>query len=141
MPYVEEQVRESALYLPACLERLNVCIMAVNYGLDHSLSCGHKPFGRTHERGLYPSWSPTHPLHFLGHSMGGPTITMMLTLIREGFFDEDSKTRELGPVDDSMVASFTSVSAPFRGTGAVYELGERRDGAPAVRQLSVSSIL
>lgn len=64
---------------------------------------------------------------------------MMLTLIREGFFDGDAKARELGLVDDSMVASFTSVSAPFRGTGVVYDLGEKREGAPAVRQLSVSN--
>lgn len=72
--------------------------------------------------------------------MGGPTITTMLILIREGFFDADANARDLAEADDSMVASVTTVSAPFRGTGVVYDLGERMDAAPAVRQLSVSII-
>jgi triacylglycerol esterase/lipase EstA (alpha/beta hydrolase family) len=85
---------------------------------------------------LYPSWSPACPLHFLGHSMGGPTITAMLMLIREGFFDNNASAMGT-PVDDSMVASVTAVSAPFRGTGIVYRPGETTDAAPTALQLSV----
>lgn len=114
--------------------------LSVHYGLEHSLEHSHRRFGRTHTRGLYPSWSPAHPLHFLGHSMGGPTVTTMLTLIREGFFDDDANTKGI-PIDDSMITSVTAVSAPFRGTGIVYGLGERTDVAPAVRQLSVCAFV
>ena len=72
--------------------------------------------------------------------MGGPTITAMLTLIREGFFDEDASAKGI-PIDDSMIASVTAVSAPFRGTGIVYGLGETTDAAPAARQLSARIFL
>lgn len=64
--------------------------------------------------------------------MGGPTVTTLLTLIREGFFGSEEDG-----VSDAMVCSLTSVSAPFRGTGIVYDLGEERKDAPSVRQLSV----
>ncbi|KAF8310029.1 alpha/beta-hydrolase [Clavulina sp. PMI_390] len=114
----------------------------VHYGWSHSLHHGHRPYGRTHTKGLYPSWSPSRPLHFLGHSMGGPTITTMLTLIREGFFEDNSDHLPPNPpLDDSMVASVTTVSAPFRGTGVVYDLGERTDAAPDVRVFSFGSFV
>ena len=64
----------------------------------------------------------------------------MLTLIREGFFDNDASTKGIS-IDDSMIASVTTVSAPFRGTGIVYGLGETTDAAPAARQLSVRMFL
>lgn len=60
----------------------------------------------------------------------------MLTLIREGFFDDDAKMTGV-PIDDSMIASVTTVSAPFRGTGIVYDLGSRTGTTSAVQQPSV----
>ncbi|KAF7337437.1 hypothetical protein MSAN_02216400 [Mycena sanguinolenta] len=40
-----------------------------------------------------------------------------------------------------MIFSINAISAPFRGTQLVYLLGERADAAPAVRPLSVGSVL
>jgi len=101
----------------------------VDYGEAHSREYGHSRYGRHHPEGLYPEWSAKCPLHFLGHSMGGPTITKMSALINRGFF---------GPQAHSdMIISVITVSALFRGTQIVYTLGERVDTAPAVRPLSV----
>jgi hypothetical protein len=72
--------------------------------------------------------------------MGGPTITTMLTLIREGFFDDDANMKGI-PIDDSMIASVTTVSAPFRGTGIVYGLGERTGPISAAQPPSVRTSL
>ncbi|KAF8585825.1 alpha/beta-hydrolase [Ramaria rubella] len=105
----------------------------VDYGETHAGNFGHERYGREYKIALYPPWSTEWPLHFLGHSMGGPTITKLIALIREGFFGEEAHP--------DMVLSVTSVSAPFRGTQVVYALGEQVDGAPAVRPFSVGSVL
>ncbi|EIN14006.1 alpha/beta-hydrolase [Punctularia strigosozonata HHB-11173 SS5] len=103
----------------------------VDYGVDHSRRHSHRRFGRTHSAGLCPEWSQEHPLHFFGHSIGGPTIVKMQWLIAQGFFGAN--------MHPSMVSSVTTVSAPFRGTQLVYTLGERTDGAPAVCPISVGA--
>ena len=58
----------------------------VDYGESHSEEHKHARFGRHHDNGLYPTWSTTNPLHFLGHSLGGPTVTKLIMLLRSGFF-------------------------------------------------------
>jgi hypothetical protein len=103
----------------------------VDYGESHSLMHHHKRYGRLHEKGLYPRWSSSYPLHFLGHSMGGPTIVKMVSLIRDGFFGVDTF--------DDVVASVTTLSAPFRGSGIVYEVHESRAGLPHAQRFSVST--
>ncbi|KAF8215990.1 alpha/beta-hydrolase [Mycena galopus ATCC 62051] len=105
----------------------------VDYGLEHSNAHKHARYGRRISQGQYPEWSPTRPLHFLAHSIGGPTLIKLQSLIKEGHFGPSATTR--------MIFSINAISAPFRGTQAVYLLGERVDAAPAVRQLSVGSIL
>lgn len=79
----------------------------VDYGELHAFEHGHERHGREYKVGLYPSWSIERPLHFLGHSMacllhyglysdvkyriqGGPTITKLIWLMREGFFGEEA---------------------------------------------------
>ena len=54
---------------------------SVDYGAKHSLQCGHRRYGRTHEVGLYPEWSVDHPLHFLGHSMVDILFDYVLTVL------------------------------------------------------------
>ncbi|KAJ7925998.1 hypothetical protein B0H13DRAFT_1109184 [Mycena leptocephala] len=73
------------------------------------------------------------PLHFLGHSIGAPTIIKLQSLIKLGHFGPSADTR--------MIFSLNAISAPFRGTQLVYLLGERTDAAPDVRPLSFGSIL
>ncbi|RDB29699.1 Lipase [Hypsizygus marmoreus] len=106
---------------------------AVDYGEEHSKIHHHARYGRTYTKGFYPQWSHEHPLHFLGHSLGGPTITKLQFLLKHRYFD---------PCDHpNMMLSVNTMSAPFRGTQLVYTLGERTDAAPAVRPLSIGSLL
>ncbi|KAJ7170095.1 alpha/beta-hydrolase [Mycena filopes] len=105
----------------------------VDYGTEHSEIHKHSRHGRTIARGQYPEWSPDSPLHFFGHSTGGPTIIKLQSLIKHGHFGPDAQTR--------MILSINAVSSPFRGTPAVYLLGERPDAAPAVKPFSFGSIV
>ncbi|KAI0361462.1 alpha/beta-hydrolase [Trametes cingulata] len=105
----------------------------VDYGEEHARENRHGRFGRTYEYGLYPEWSAKHPLHFLGHSMGGPTIVKLQWLLSIGFFGKQCTA--------DMILSLNTVSAPFRGTQLVYSLGEDTREAPAVRSFSPGDIL
>ncbi|KAJ8083779.1 hypothetical protein PM082_002545 [Marasmius tenuissimus] len=105
----------------------------VDYGEEHSKQHGHARYGRTIEDGLYPQWSKQNPLHFLGHSIGGPTILKLQYLIKCGHFGDH--------VHPDTVLSVNTVFSPFRGTQAVYTLGERVDAAPYVRPLSLGSLV
>ncbi|KAI0784978.1 alpha/beta-hydrolase [Abortiporus biennis] len=105
----------------------------VDYGEEHAMIHGHSRYGRTHNHGLYPQWSIENPLHFLGHSLGGPTITKLQWLMKLGFFGSQ--------YNPDMIRSISTISAPFRGTQLVYLLGERVDSAPSVRPFSIGSIL
>ncbi|KAJ7786540.1 alpha beta-hydrolase, partial [Mycena metata] len=105
----------------------------MDYGTEHSETHNHSRYGRKIPQGQYPHWSPEKPLHFLGHSIGGPTIIKLQSLIKQGHFDPGAQTR--------MILSINAVSSPFRGTPAVYLLGERADAAPAVRPLSFGSMV
>ncbi|KAG8969531.1 hypothetical protein FRC03_001970, partial [Tulasnella sp. 419] len=62
----------------------------VDYGEAHSSEAGHSRYGRLHEEGLYPEWSANNPIHFLGHSMGGPTILYLAWLIQQGHFGKSA---------------------------------------------------
>ncbi|KAJ3553113.1 hypothetical protein NM688_g3790 [Phlebia brevispora] len=105
----------------------------VDYGAQHAEENGHARYGRTHEQGLYPEWSREKPLHFLGHSMGGPTIIKLQWLISIDFFSDTDHS--------DMLLSITTISAPFRGSQAVYALGERTDKPPSVRPFSVGAMI
>jgi len=105
----------------------------VDYGFEHSKAHKHARYGRDIGQGQYPEWSPTRPLHFLAHSIGGPTVIKLQSLIKQGHFGPSADTR--------MIFSINSISAPFRGTQLVYLLGERADAAPAVRPLSFGAAL
>ncbi|KAJ8487302.1 hypothetical protein ONZ51_g4268 [Trametes cubensis] len=105
----------------------------VDYGQKHSEENGHARFGRTYETGSYPEWSAECPLHFFGHSMGGPTIIKLQWLLATGFFGKECSS--------DMILSVNTVSSPFRGTQLVYSLGEDRRNAPAVRPFSPGDLL
>lgn len=105
----------------------------VDYGERHSEHHKHGRYGRVFRAGLYPEWSATKPLHFLGHSMGGTTITKMQDLIRKGFFGNEHHP--------DMMLSVNTISAPFRGTHAVYTLGEKPASPPDIRFFSVGSLI
>ncbi|KAL5533939.1 hypothetical protein ACEPAG_399 [Sanghuangporus baumii] len=123
----------SSLHDRACELYYTIKGGTVDYGAEHARQSGHKRYGRHHPTGLYPIWSPSNPLHFLGHSIGGATIMKLQHLLSIGFFGQDTHP--------DMLLSVTTVSCPFRGTQIVYALGERTDSAPAVRSFSVGNVL
>ncbi|KAJ7161357.1 alpha/beta-hydrolase [Mycena crocata] len=123
----------SSLHDRACELYYGLVGGTVDYGEEHAAAHRHARYGRKIVQGQYPQWSPDYPLHFLGHSIGGPTIIKLQSLIKQGHF---------GPrAHPKMLFSVNAISAPFRGTQAVYLLGERADAAPAVRPLTVGAIL
>ncbi|KAL1951390.1 hypothetical protein VTO73DRAFT_539 [Trametes versicolor] len=105
----------------------------VNYGEQHAQEHAHERLGRSYEIGLYPEWSADRPLHFLGHSIGGPTIVKLQWLLTTGFFGTGYSA--------DMILSVNTVSAPFRGTQLVYTLGEDICNAPTVRPFSAGDIM
>jgi len=123
----------SSLHDRACELYYELVGGTVDYGEEHAKLYGHQRFGRTYPTALYPGWSANKPLHFLGHSMGGPTIVKLQHLLKTGLFGSAATP--------DMILSLTSVSAPFRGTQLVYALGERADAAPAVRTFSIGGAL
>ncbi|TFK94409.1 alpha/beta-hydrolase [Polyporus arcularius HHB13444] len=123
----------SSLHDRACELFYSLVGGTVDYGEKHAEEYGHDRFGRTHEVGLYPDWSVDHPLHFLGHSLGGQTIIKLQWMLSTGFFG-----RRYHP---DMILSVNTVSTPFRGTQLVYALGEETQHAPDVRPFSAGDLL
>ncbi|TFK56698.1 alpha/beta-hydrolase [Heliocybe sulcata] len=123
----------SSLHDRACELYYAITGGTVDYGEHHARRHKHDRYGRTIEKGLYPEWSRERPLHFIGHSMGGPTITKLQWLIKTGHFGD-------GPTPD-MILSITAVSSPFRGTPITYTCGSSTHNAPCVRPFSLGSLL
>ena len=70
-------------------------------------------------RGQYPQWDSKHPIHVVGHSLGGLTALVLEELIREnqmvGF--DTSIDSDGSPGNSSRwIDSITAISAPFNGT-------------------------
>ncbi|SNX84152.1 related to lipase [Melanopsichium pennsylvanicum] len=129
----------------------------VDYGSEHAKLHGHSRWGRHYDEGLCPGWGKHMPAHFLGHSLGGPTILKLQQLLRQGFFNavlgistldrasgEGTEGLE-GDVEawraEDLILSITSVSSPFRGTPLVYSLGSEPLPYPKVRMFSFGDIL
>jgi len=94
----------------------------VDYGTAHSeeFDLIQKPKGRVYD-GLYPEWDADHPVHLVGHSMGGQTARMMLYLLtNEIMEDGESSISEssplLGQIHEGWVRSITTISTPNNGT-------------------------
>ena len=70
---------------------------------------------------MYPAWDENHPIHIIGHSMGGQTARMLNYLLNQEIYeDEENKVREqsdlLGGVQRNLIKSITAISSPHNGT-------------------------
>ncbi|XP_021743109.1 uncharacterized protein LOC110709205 [Chenopodium quinoa] len=85
----------------------------VDYGEEHSKSCGHSQFGRIYEQGHYPEWDEDHPIHFVGHSAGAQAVRVLQQMLADKAF----KGHDTSP---NWVLSITSLSGAFNGTTRTY---------------------
>ena len=97
----------------------------VDYGRAHSKKFGliQKPEGKVYD-GLYPEWNESHPIHIMGHSMGGQTARMLQYLLsNEIYEDQELAILEtsplLGQVNLKWIHSITTISTPHDGTTMV----------------------
>jgi triacylglycerol lipase len=94
----------------------------VDYGEAHAREFGiiRKPPGKVYP-GLYPEWDAEHPVHLIGHSMGGQTARMLLYLLSQVFYADSAGTVPeesllLGQAQEGWIASVTSIATPHNGT-------------------------
>ena len=94
----------------------------VDYGQDHAKTFGliQKPEAKNFP-GLYPEWDKNHPIHIIGHSMGGQTGRMLQYLLESVFYLEEEKEQPeestlLGYVHAGWITSITTMSTPHNGT-------------------------
>ena len=94
----------------------------VDYGKNHSDKWGiiQKPEGKYYS-GLYPEWARTHPVHFIGHSMGGQTIRMLAYQLTHSFqsdsiIDDDDENILMNIEHSGWIKSITAISTPHDGT-------------------------
>jgi len=94
----------------------------VDYGQDHAKIFGliQKPEAKNFS-GLYPEWDQSHPIHIIGHSMGGQTGRMLQYLLESVFYLEEEKEQPeestlLGYVHTGWITSITTISTPHNGT-------------------------
>ncbi|KAI4368479.1 hypothetical protein MLD38_017034 [Melastoma candidum] len=86
----------------------------VDFGEEHSSTCGHSQFGRVYERGHYPEWDEDHPIHFVGHSAGAQVVRVLQQMLANKEFKGYENTSE------NWVLSITSLSGAFNGTTRTY---------------------
>ena len=87
-----------------------------DYGEVHAARCGHLRFGCDHTgHGLIPQWDADHPIHLIGHSLGGNTALTLVTLLAQDFW-------ELG-TSAAWVSSVSTVCSPLRGCTLPFTWG------------------
>ena len=94
----------------------------MDYGKAHSEKFGliQKPEGKTYD-GLYPKWDENHPVHIIGHSMGGQTARMLQYLLASQIYEDQEstileKSPLLGQVNLKWIHSITTIATPHNGT-------------------------
>ena len=94
----------------------------VDYGKAHAekFNIIQKPDGKVYES-LYPEWDENHPVHLVGHSMGGQTSRMLqYLLIQEIVVNAETgeleKSDLLGQSHSNQIRSITSIATPHNGT-------------------------
>ena len=94
----------------------------VDYGKKHSAQYGiiQEPAGKNWP-GLYPEWDADHPIHIIGHSMGGQTARMLQYLLETELFIDSTQTilessYLLGKKHENWIRSITTMSCPHNGT-------------------------
>lgn len=97
----------------------------VDYGRFHSGKYGHHQKKARYYPGIYPQWDAQHPVHLLGHSMGGITVRKLVTLLEQGDAAERSDPAHAAIFNGGKtgwVKSVTTISTPHNGATLSYLL-------------------
>ncbi|WP_145716344.1 esterase/lipase family protein [Chitinophaga japonensis] len=111
----------------------------VDYGKLHSSRYGHAQKRTRYYPGIYPQWDAEHPVHLLGHSMGGLTVRKLVTLLEQGDAAERQDPGHASLFNGGRtgwVKSVTTISTPHNGATLSYIL--LNGYIPFVRQLVTS---
>lgn len=100
----------------------------VDYGQEHSDRHGHSRYGRTYP-GLYPEWDAEHPVHLVGHSMGGLTARALVQMLK----DRGSSRGEKDPLFSNVESSGAGFSTAW--VKSVVTVSTPHDGSPMVDEL------
>ncbi len=123
----------------------------VDYGKVHSEKMGHARYGRTYKKAMIPNWGKpgkdgkTNKINLVGHSYGGPTISLFINLLVNGSEEEKAGTpeNELSELfkggHKDWVHSFTSLAANHNGTDVV-EAAEALHLKQPITKLILSAI-
>ncbi len=104
----------------------------VDYGEAHSKVHNHARYGRTYTQPIIENWGGTDSdgntvkVNLIGHSFGGNTIRLMLSLLDKGDSAEISATTD-GSISElftggkgNLVNSVTTIATPHNGTTLIY---------------------
>lgn len=111
----------------------------VDYGKFHSSHFGHAQKKVKYYPGVYPEWDAAHPVHLLGHSMGGITVRKLVSLLEQGNAAERTDPAHAAVFNGDKtgwVRSVTTISTPHNGATLYYLLLD--GGIPFVRKLVTS---
>lgn len=97
----------------------------VDYGKAHSEKMGHDRYGEDFTgRALIDKWSEEDKISLLGHSFGGATVRMLVSLMAQGDEEEMLSTdiNDVSPLftgnKSDWIYSVTTLAAPHNGTTA-----------------------
>ncbi|MEI6579598.1 MAG: helix-turn-helix domain-containing protein [Eubacteriales bacterium] len=99
----------------------------VDYGEAHSNANGHLRYGRTYTKPLFEGWGTKtekgqlKKINLVGHSFGGPTIRLLVSLLANGAKEEIEKSEDsVSPLfkggKGDWVNSITALDSPNNGS-------------------------
>ena len=92
----------------------------VDYGKAHAAACGHDRFGKDYTgHAMLGQWDSAHKINLIGHSLGGPTSTMLATMLADGVKAEINATKD-GSLSDLFKGGKTDWIYSITGLAAVY---------------------
>jgi len=108
----------------------------VDYGAEHCARYVHiqRPEGKCYTEPFYPQWDAQHPVHLVGHSMGGQTIRMLSALLagKAPMFQNvlcDASGGTFIP-GEGWIKSMTTLSCPHNGS-SLFDLTNNPAGIAA----------